>query len=135
MLFRKPCAHLRNAFADIARNTRGFCGIPCSAIVLVDTLSIAHPQHEDAMPACPTRVDPLTVAHDACYAAGLTLRGMDLRTYDPVRSILAERFAPVARRCQGDPRRIATVIEPQLAQAVQDAFMRIEAEGRAAEGR
>lgn len=87
------------------------------------------------MPACPTRVDPVTVAHDACYAAGLTLRGIDLRTYDPVRSILAERFAPVARRCQGDPQRIAAVIEPQLAQAVRDAFTRIEAEGRAAEGR
>lgn len=85
------------------------------------------------MPACPLRVDPLTVAHDACYAAGLTLRGMDLRTFDPVRCILAERFAPVARRCQGDPQRIAAVIQPQLADAVQAAFLQIEAEGHAAE--
>jgi hypothetical protein len=82
------------------------------------------------MPACPLRVDPLTVAHDALFAAGLTLRGMDLRTFDPVRCILAERFADEARRCHGDVDRLAAVIGPQLAQAVREASLQIEAEGR-----
>lgn len=82
------------------------------------------------MPASPNRVDPLTVAHDACYAAGLTLRGMDLRTFDPLRVILAERFADEARRCHGDPHRLAAVIAPQLDAAVRDARLQIESEGR-----
>lgn len=82
------------------------------------------------MPACPLRVDPLTVAHDACYAAGLTLRGMDLRSFDPMRVILADRFAAEARRLHGDPHRIAEAIRPQLAAAVREATLQIEAEGR-----
>ncbi len=82
------------------------------------------------MPPCPNRVDPLTVAHDALYAAGLTLRGMDLRTFDPLRVILAERFAGEARRCHGDPHALADVIRPQLADAVHAARLQIEAEGR-----
>jgi len=82
------------------------------------------------MPACPLRVDPLTVAHDALYAAGLTLRGMDLQTFDPLRVILGERFAGEARRCHGDVDRLAAVIGPQLAQAVREASLQIEAEGR-----
>jgi hypothetical protein len=82
------------------------------------------------MPASPNRVDPLTVAHDACYAAGLTLRGMDLRSFDPMRVILAERFAGEARRCHGDPRALADVIRPQLDRAVHEARLQIEDEGR-----
>jgi hypothetical protein len=82
------------------------------------------------MPACPLRVDPLTVAHDALYAAGLTLRGMDLRSFDPMRVILAERFADEARRCKGDTQQLAAVIRPQLADAVKAAQIQIEAEGR-----
>lgn len=82
------------------------------------------------MPACPNRVDPLTVAHDACFAAGLTLRGMDLRTFDPIRVILAERFAPHARRHCGDVQQLAAVIRPQLEQAVHEARLQVEAEGR-----
>jgi hypothetical protein len=82
------------------------------------------------MPASPNRVDPLTVAHDACYAAGLTLRGMDLRSFDPMRTLLAERFAAEAKRCHGDTQRLAAVILPQLADAVRAAALQIEAEGR-----
>jgi|688.fasta_scaffold317137_3 hypothetical protein len=82
------------------------------------------------MPASPNRVDPLTVAHDALYAAGLTLRGLDLRTFDPLRAILAERFAAEAKRCHGDPHRLAAVILPQLDAAVHAARLQIEAEGR-----
>jgi hypothetical protein len=82
------------------------------------------------MPASPNRVDPLTVAHDACYAAGLTLRGMDLRSFDPMRTILAERFAAEAKRCHGDPQRLAAVILPQLDDAVRAASLQIENEGR-----
>ena len=82
------------------------------------------------MPASPNRVDALTVAGDALYAAGLTLRGMDLRTFDPLRVILAERFADEARRCQGDTQQLAAVILPQLADAVRGARLQIEAEGR-----
>lgn len=81
------------------------------------------------MPTCPNRVDAMTVAHDALYAAGLTLRGMDLRTFDPLRVILAERFADDARRAQGDPHRLADIIRPQLAAAVHEARLQIEAEG------
>lgn len=82
------------------------------------------------MPACPNRVDPLTVAHDALFAAGLTLRGMDLRTFDPLRAILGERFAAEARRCKGDVDRLAAVIGPQLSQAVREASLQIEQDGR-----
>ncbi len=82
------------------------------------------------MPASPNRVEPRTVAHDALYAAGLTLRGMDLRTFDPLRVILAERFAGEARRCQGDVDQLAAVIAPQLDRAVLEAGLQIEAEGR-----
>ncbi len=82
------------------------------------------------MPASPNRVDPLTVAHDANYAAGLTLRGLDLRTFDPMRAILAERFAAEAKRCHGDTQRLAAVILPQLADAVRAASLQIENEGR-----
>ncbi len=80
--------------------------------------------------ACPNSVDPVTVAHDANYAAGLTLRGLDLRTFDPLRAILAERFAGEAKRCHGDTQRLAAVILPQLADAVRTARLQIEAEGR-----
>ena len=82
------------------------------------------------MPASPNRVDPLTVAHDACYAAGLTLRGLNLRTFDPLRAILAERFADEAKRCHGDTQRLAAVIVPQLDAAVRAARLQLEAEGR-----
>lgn len=82
------------------------------------------------MPASPNRVDAVTVAHDALYAAGLTLRGMDLRTFDPLRVILAERFAEEAYRCRGDVHRLADVIQPQLERAVHDARVQIEVEGR-----
>lgn len=82
------------------------------------------------MPATANRVDPLTVAHDAFYAAGRTLRGMDLRTFDPLRVILAERFAPQARACHGEPEALAAVIAPQLEQEVREARLQIEAEGR-----
>lgn len=82
------------------------------------------------MPTCPNRVDPVTVAYDALYVAGVTLRGMDLQTYDPLRAILAERFSRDARRCEGDPHRLADVIRPQLVQAVHEARLQIEAEGR-----
>lgn len=85
------------------------------------------------MPASPNRVDPVTVAHDALYAAGLTLRGMDLATYDPLRCILAERFADEARRCQGDTQHLADIIRPQLDRAVHEARLQIEAEGRGLE--
>ena len=82
------------------------------------------------MPASPNRVDPVAVAHDACFAAGLTLRGLDLRTFDPLRAILAERFAGEAKRCRGDTQRLAAVILPQLADAVRAARLQIEAECR-----
>lgn len=82
------------------------------------------------MPANALRVDPLTVAHDALYAAGLTLRGMDLQSFDPLRVILGERFADEARRCKGDVHRLADIIRPQLAAAVREASLQIEAEGR-----
>lgn len=82
------------------------------------------------MPANALRVDPLTIAHDANFAAGLALRGLDLRTFDPMRAILAERFAGEARRCKGDVHRLADIIRPQLAAAVREASLQIEAEGR-----
>lgn len=82
------------------------------------------------MPTCPNRVDPITVAFDALFVAGLTLRGMDLQTFDPLRVILAERFAGDAERCHGDPHALADVIRPQLDSAVHEARLQIEAEGR-----
>jgi hypothetical protein len=82
------------------------------------------------MPASHNRVDPTTVAYDALYAAGLTLRGMDLRTFDPLRVILAERFAGEARRCRGDVEQLAARITPLLDRAVLEARLQIEAEGR-----
>jgi len=72
--------------------------------------------------------DPATVAGDACYAAGLSFRGIDPQAFDPLRAALAERFAGAARDCDGDPVALAAVIRPQLAGAVRACRQQLEAE-------
>jgi hypothetical protein len=82
------------------------------------------------MPTSTHAPDPATVAGDACYAAGLSFRGIDPQAFDPLRAALAERFAGAARACHGDPVALAAVIRPQLAGAVQACRLQVEAEAR-----
>lgn len=78
----------------------------------------------------PWPVDPATVAHDALHAAGLSFRGVDPDTFDPLRAALAERFAGAARACRGDVARLTALIEPQLAEAMRACRLQLEAEAR-----
>ena len=80
------------------------------------------------MPTNTHGIDPATVAGDACYAAGLSFRGIDIDTFDPLRAALAERFAEAARDCHGDPVALTAVIRPLLAEAVRACRLQIEAE-------
>lgn len=80
------------------------------------------------MPPITRNIDPATVAGDACFAAGLSFRGIDIDAFDPLRAALAERFAGAARACHGDPVALAAVIRPQLAEAVRACRLQLEAE-------
>ena len=80
------------------------------------------------MPPITHGLDPATVAGDAVFAAGLSFRGIDINTFDPLRAALAEHFAPAARACHGDPVALAAVIRPRLAGAVRACRLQIEAE-------
>lgn len=80
------------------------------------------------MPPITRDIDPFTIAGDACFAAGLSFRGIDINTFDPLRAALAERFAEAARACHGDPVALAAVIRPRLAEAVRACRLQIEAE-------
>lgn len=87
------------------------------------------------MPTDPHRhVDPATVAADATYAAGLSFRGIDPQSFDPVRAALAERFVAEAHRCRGDVAALTTVIRAQLAVALREAEDAVRAEQAEAAG-
>lgn len=73
-------------------------------------------------------LDPATVAADALHAAGFICRGIDLTAFDPLRAAVAERFVKAAREVRGDAARLAAVIRPQLAEAVQACRLQLEAE-------
>lgn len=70
-----------------------------------------------------------TLAQDALAAAGHIVRGVDLATFDPVRSMLADRHAPLMRGLRSsDVQAAVGRIAPQLDVTLRSVQMQLAAE-------